>query len=429
LSSIVAALALLGWCIRAQTGHDDNPDFSFIDLDNKTIQYEDTPATGAVARLEQRLENGQARLDYDPKFGYLPSLLKNLDIKADTQALVFSKTSFQASRISPARPRAIYFNDTVSIGSVQNGQVFEVMALDPKQGEIFYTLDMQKNDKPRFYREGIACLQCHFGPATLNIPGMLVSTVYPAADGTPLLRAGAYATDHRIPIEARWGGWYVTGAKGPARHRGNAVARNPQRPTELDSGGALTPANLNGKFDVSPYLTNTSDIVGLLTLEHQTRMTNLLTRASWETRIAMQEGVTDAFRKHLDFVTDQIVTYMLFADEAPLPQPIQGSSTFSETFSQRGPGDKQGRSLRDFDLETRLFRYPMSYMIYSEEFDSLPALPAESIYRKLYDVLTGKTQREEFKRVTPEDRRAVLEILRETKPNLPAYWSATAGAR
>jgi hypothetical protein len=426
----LALLVTLSWCIRAQTGHDDNSDFPFIDLDNKTIQYEDAPPTDAVARLEEKLEKGQAKLDYDPKFGYLPSLLKNLDIKIDTQLLVFSKTSFQAPRISLSKPRALYFNDAVSIGTVQNGQVFEVMSLDPKQGEIFYTLDVHKDAKPSFHREGIACLQCHYSPATLNISGMEVSSVYPAADGTPFLRAGAYATDHRIPIEDRWGGWYVTGAKGPASHRGNAVARNPQSPTELDLGGGdLTPATLDQRFDVSPYLTNTSDIVSLMTLEHQTRITNLLTRIGWETRIAIEEGITEAFRKRLDFVADQTVTYMLFADEAPLHEPIQGSSTFSETFPQRGPRDKQGRSLRDFDLQTRLFRYPLSYMIYSQEFDNLPAMPSEAIYRKLYDVLTGNNQSEKFKRLSAEEQQAILEILRGTKPNLPAYWKTTAGAR
>ena len=424
----LAALVTVAWCVNAQ-GHDDNADFLTIDLDDKTIQYEETSSTDAVARLEEKLEKGQVKLAYDPKFGYLPSLLQNLGIKVDTQVVVFSKTSFQPSRISPAKPRVIYFNDAVSIGSVQNGQVYEVMALDRKQGEIFYTLDVHQDEKPSFHREGLACLQCHYSPATLNIAGMLVSSVYPSADGTPFVRAGGFATDHRIPIADRWGGWYVTSKKGPASHRGNAVAHDPGRPTDLETDGELNPATLNARFDTRPYLTNTSDIVSLLTLEHQTRMTNLITRIGWETRIALQEGMTDAFRKRLEFLTDEIVTYMLFADEAPLREPIEGSSTFSQTFPQPGPRDKQGRSLRDFDLRTRLFRYPLSYMIYSEAFDNLPAISSAAIYRKLYDVLSGKDQSARFKRLSPDDRRAVLEVVRDTKPNLPTYWAAISNSR
>ena len=67
-----------------------------------------------------------------------------------------------------------------------------------------------------------------------------------------------------------------------------------------------------------------------------------------------------------------MVGYMLFVDEAPMNGPIKGVSTFTKTFPARGPADKQGRSLRDFDLQKRLFKYPLSYMIYTKAFDSMP---------------------------------------------------------
>jgi hypothetical protein len=122
---------------------------------------------------------------------------------------------------------------------------------------------------------------------------------------------------------------------------------------------------------------------------------------------------------------------MLFGDEAPLRQPVAGVSGFSKTFQQRGPRDKQGRSLRDFDLQTRLFRYPLSYMIYSPAFDGLPGLVRDRIYRRLYEILTGQDSSASvgglsLKNLSAEDRRAVLEIVRETKPNLPAYWTAAS---
>jgi hypothetical protein len=431
IPSVVFAFLFVSWtAASAWQGHDDNPDYPYIPIDHKTIQYEERPTTDVVGRFAEAVEKGEKNLAWDPKFGYLPSLLKQFDINIDSQTLVFSRTSFQAPRISPAKPRAVFFNDTVSIGSVQDGLVFEVAALDPRQGEIFYTVDMEQQDKPVISRQGIACLQCHYSPASLNIPGIFVSSGYPNADGSPSRAVGAFATDHRIPINQRWGGWYVTGTKGVADNRGNAVVQDPRRPTEL-SGGRVNLANVDERFDTRRYVTNTSDVVALMTLEHQTRMTNLIIRIGWESRIAMEEGSnnSDEFRKLLDTIAENVVSYMLFAEEAPIREPIEGSSTFTKTFPLRGPRDKQGRSLRDFDLKTRLFLYPLSYMIYSEAFDSLPPMASEAVYRKLHDVLTGKNLAKPFDRLSTEDRRAILEILRDTKPNLPESWKADAVRR
>jgi hypothetical protein len=147
-------------------------------------------------------------------------------------------------------------------------------------------------------------------------------------------------------------------------------------------------------------------------------------RVGWETRVAQQEGKMDepATREKIDGDIESLVSYMLFADEAKLYDPIAGVSTFTKTFAERGPRDKQGRSLRDFDLQTRLFRYPCSYMIYSAAFDAMPDVARERIYRRLYDVLTVKDASSNFSRVSKEDRQAVLAILRDTKANLPEYW-------
>ena len=110
---------------------------------------------------------------------------------------------------------------------------------------------------------------------------------------------------------------------------------------------------------------------------------------------------------------------MLFVEEAPIPDPITSVSTFSKAFPESGLRDKRGRSLRDFDLQKRLFRYPLSYMIYSEVFDAMPAAVRNRIYQRLYDVLSGKDQTPKFARLSPNDRSAILEILQDTKPGLP----------
>lgn len=399
-------------------------DMTMLPIDDPAIQYTHAPVDDAISRLQQRIASGKAKLEYQTGgLGYLPSLLKNLDLNPDSQSLVFSKTSFQAAKISPSNPRALFFNDNVIVGSVRGGDVLEVAALDPKQGMIFYTLDAQKSDKPEFIRRD-SCLQCHQGPATLGIPGLLIGSVFPDANGMPSSRSNNPVTDDMTPIEKRWGGWYVTGTTGGMSHLGNAVARDPRTPDVLDMRGSQNLTSLKGRFDPAGFMTMTSDLIALMTLEHETRTVNLMVRAGWDERIAEKAGkaADPATASRIDADVDALVKYMLFSHEATLYDPVEGVSTFSKTFAERGPRDKQGRSLRDFDLKKRLFRYPLSYMIYGEAFDAMPDALRAKVYQQIYDVLSGKNQDQAFAKLTAEDRKAILEIVRETKPNLPAYW-------
>jgi hypothetical protein len=368
-----------------------------------------------VALLARQIERGETQLDYDSGgWGYLRSLLKHLDINIDSQVLVFSKTSFQLTKISPQTPRALFFNEAVAIGSVQDGAVFEMTSVDPTQGLIFYTLDTQKSEKPHFERRFSECLNCH-GPAN----GLVVSSVYPTLDGTPFVTGTFFeGIDHRTPLENRWGGWYVSGTHGSVRHMGNAIAPNHDRPFDLEQEGTQNLTSLASKFDTTKYLTPTSDIVALMTLEHQARMTNLITAVNQQFRRAMNAGALETSKAALDRAVDQMVEYMLFVDEAPLREPVKGISTFATTFSQRGPRDPRGRSLRDFDLQKRLFRYPLSYMIYSQAFDAMPQPARERIYQRIHNVLSGKDQDPKYAHLSADDRRAILEILRDTKQGL-----------
>lgn len=377
----------------------------YVPYEHKAIQYFETPTNEPVRALDDAIDDGKTKLDYDTGgFSYLPDLLKHLGINVDSQVLVFSQTSFQASLISPQRPRAIYFNDDMAVGFIPRGEVMEVASLAPKQGVVFYSLDMEKVAKPTFARRE-ACLQCHQGGQTLGIPGMMVSSQY-VPEGMPVEHArGGFVTDDRTPIENRWGGWYVSGSMPNQKHRGIPIG-----------------PDIESKFNTSAYLSPNSDVVALLTLEHQARMTNLIVRLGWDTRIAEADGKMEESRAKLDDAIDDMLGYMLFVDAAPLHGPIKGASTFSTTFPARGPRDKQGRSLRDFDLQTRLFKYPLSYMIYTKAFDNMPDWDREHVYQRLYDVLTGKNKDPKFAKLSADDRHNVLEILRETKPDLPAYW-------
>ncbi|HEY2842737.1 MAG TPA: hypothetical protein VGJ09_03770, partial [Bryobacteraceae bacterium] len=388
-------------------------DTLYIPLDDPAIQYGQRPAEDPVARLQQRIERREATLPTSPNgLGYLPAVLKQLGINADSQALVFSKTSTQAEKIGPRSPRAIYFNDDVTVGFVRDSDVLEIASLDPQQGVQFYVL--VKTDEPAFaHSEG--CLRCHQGPVTLGIPGLLVSSIHPASQ-TRSEHGNSFMTDHRTPIEGRWGGWYVTGTHGSQTHLGNNI--NLVDP--IRSGGpSATPTqnltSLEDFFDTSRYIAPTSDIVALMTLEHQTRMTNLLIRIGWDARIGTAP-------EKLNPEIEEMLTYMLFTDEEPLKAAVKGVSSFTKTFAERGPRDSQGRSLRDFDLKTRLFRYPLSYMIYSAAFDGLPAGVRDRVYRRLYEILNGKDSGKAFASLSPETRSAILEIVRATKSGLPDYW-------
>jgi hypothetical protein len=255
----------------------------------------------------------------------------------------------------------------------------------------------------------------------------MIASVYPDASGMPAFNLGMPVTDDRTSFQDRWGGWYVTGTHGGMHHRGNAVARDRSKPDVLEWQGTQNLTTLGHRLDEGKYLSPLSDIVALMTLEHQTRMTDLINRVGWETRIAERDGAMRTARPQelstkRDADIDALVTYVLFADEATLYDPIGGVSTFTKRFPQRGPRDRQGRSLRDFDLQKRMFKYPLSYMIYSAVFDGIPDSAKERIYRRLFDALSGADNSPRFARLTEADRHNILEIVRETKPNLPPYW-------
>jgi hypothetical protein len=210
---------------------------------------------------------------------------------------------------------------------------------------------------------------------------------------------------------------------------GNAIAPDPDHPFDLDQKDTQNLTSLENKIDTTKYLTSTSDIVALMTIEHQVHMTNLITGVSQQFRRASANGTLENSKNSLDRAVDQMVDYMLFVDEAPLKDPVKGVSTFTSTFPERGPKDTYGRSLRDFDLTKRLFRYPLSYMIYSEIFDAMPATARNRVYRRLYDVLSGQDQNPKFAHLSAADRHAIVEILLDTKPDLPDYWNPASKSR
>jgi hypothetical protein len=384
------------------------------------IAYATAPVSDPVALLNERLRSGEVTLEKNEHNGYLPAVLSALGVSVDSQVLVFSKTSFQAPRINPTNPRAIFFNDSVSVGFVRGGPVLELVAQDPKQGSIFYTFEQSPSGPPQFERND-TCVMCHVSDATHYVPGLFVGSVFPSVTGTTMY-GPAYTTDHRSPFEMRWGGWFVTGTHQATRHMGNAVATDPS-----DLGAMITPesvhvTNLTGRFDMTGYLSPYSDIVALLVLEHQAQMLNLITRVGWEARV----GGEVAHRPFASAV-EEFVDYLLFVDESPLPGPISGPTPFAKRFAEGGPRDSKGRSLRELDLTHRLLKYPCSYLIYSEPFDALPDAAKSAVYQRLWDVLNGREAAPRYSVLSPEDRVAIIDILRDTKKDLPSYWMVGSG--
>ena len=414
VGALVVALGLSG-VFAQSTG-------VWVSRDHPAIHYSSRPPRDSITRLNESIQKVDIALAFDalPR-GYLASVLKALDIPASSQTLVFSENSLQRSHISQRTPRAIYFNDTVAVAWAKGAETIEVTALDPTQGVHFYSIPQTRQAKPQFVRRNADCLQCHLLPQTHGVPGVLTMSVLPLSDNKNDYAQG-WEADHRTPIEDRWGGWYVTGAQVPAKHLGNVpVLHVPKSYVRADTAPKLVTAG--DAFDATAYLTPHSDVVALMVLNHQTRMTNLLTRLGWQSRIAAQAGAKNgALPAHVRDTAHELVDYLLFVDEAPLPSPIRGASSFTKEFAAKGARDSNGRSLRDLDLTRRLLRYPCSYMIYSEAFDALPPDALAAVYERMWAILSGKVTGAEYATLTPADRRAIVEILRETKKGLPAYW-------
>ncbi|MEZ6062339.1 MAG: hypothetical protein R3C19_18510 [Planctomycetaceae bacterium] len=395
-----------------------------IEYEREPINYSDSQSTDAVATLAKRLETGEAVLTWEPEHGYLKSILQQLGVSWSSQTLVFSKTSLQVSRITPETPRAVYFNDDVYVGWVQNGEVIELSAADPKLGGTFYTLP-QKNDVPaKISRETSRCLQCHGTFHTRRTPGHMVRSVIPDNRGLPVFRLGTHLNDDTSPFAERWGGWYVTGTHGDQRHMGNSFLKNPEHDEKLDMESGANITNLSPLVDTSPYLTPHSDIVALMVLQHQATMHNILTAANHSGQLTMRDAevMNKALDRPLDFVSEsterryasaaeKVVRGLLFCDELRLTAGIHGTSSFAEEFQQKGPFDEQGRSLRQFDLNTRLFRYPCSFLIYSDAFREIPAGVRDRVGQRLQEILAGNDTSGEFDHLTKEDRDAIREIL------------------
>ncbi|HEY7173214.1 MAG TPA: hypothetical protein VH417_20320 [Vicinamibacterales bacterium] len=386
-------------------------------MTHPAIEYATRPTTDPIVELNRRIDDGSVRLTFDEQTGYLRPVLEALQVPVESQMLVMSKTGVQGLHTGPENPRAIYFNDTATVGYIHGAPLLEFAVDDPQQGVIFYTVDQKPQTRPQFNRPS-SCLRCHVAYNTLHVPGMLVRSVFIAPDGLPLAQFGSYDADDRTPFAKRWGGWYVTGTHGSMRHLGNAIVGKGDTPETIVSDRTLNRTTIDA-FDAHHYLSSQSDITALMVFEHQSYMTNLITRVGWEARIAAAEQRLDPAAGPMKEAIGELVDYALFTDEQPLTAPVRGTAGFAQKFEALGPSDRAGRSLRQLDLDRRLFRYPCSYMIYSPAFRALPAIVRQAIYQRIGQILSGADPAPKYAKLSDADRRAVQDILHETLADWP----------
>ncbi len=409
------------------------------EFEQAPIHYSASTPDNPVSRFHEELKAGKATLKYEEDFGYLRSLLEHLQVPVDSQLLVFSKTSLQIGRISPKAPRSIFFNDDVYVGYAHGGDMIEISVADPGLGAVFYTLDQSAEEPPVLLRQMDRCLTCHATTRTEHVPGHLARSLHVDSRGHPIFSAGNQNVDHRTPIAQRWGGWYVTGTHGKQTHLGNFIAKERSAVEPVDNSAGQNVIELGTRFPSARALTPHSDIVALMVFEHQLFVQNRLTKANFAARQALHyqstmsaalgkspDSLLESVDRRLNQAARELVEALLFSEEATLSEPISGTSGFANRFTAQGPHDNHGRSLKQLDLQTRLFKYPCSYEIYSSQFDALPPELLRRVWEKMHAVLTGADDSEDYAHLIPADRQAILEILLATKENLPDNWRSKA---
>lgn len=409
--------------------------------------YHEPAVDNPIAQLEQAMQSGQVTLPYrENGRGMLDALLKALNIDPASQLLVYSPTSLQHKLISPEKPRALFFNKNTYIGFVQNSDIVEVTTIDDDKGIVFYTFDNVPEDSKGFERSDQTCLVCHDTQGTMGggVPMLMaLSSVY-SKRNVPLKNySGIGNIVDQSPVADRWGGWYVTGRHGLQPHLGNIFLDDASQLENLDDFRIWNLETLRdtGYMDPEPYPADTSDIVALMVLEHQVTIQNQITYVKFKAPavlkrrgIASVENIDtwaelpEEAQGALQRMLDKLVALLVFMDAADLQSRISGTPAYTEAFLSRGVGDSQGRSLRELDLGKRLFRYPLSYLVYTDDFNSLQPYALDYVLQQLAAYLSGDITLPGRSQFTDAERQAALEILTETLPAFRPYMTARTTA-
>lgn len=392
---------------------------SHRDFDQPPHNYSTRTPADRFTKMKAALESGEAPLDRSGEQAFLLSLLKLFNIPVSSQLLVFSTTSLQLSLISPANPRAIYFNEDIYVGYIPGGRI-EIVALDPELGAIFYIFDVPRDGRPIRVERSARCMNCHAGEDTGHVPGIVLKSVVPGPSGGSLTAYRVEQTGHGIPYADRFGGWHVTGRHGITNHWGNLTGR-------FVAGELVKLTNAPGqRFDWGKFPVATSDILAHLLIEHQAGFANRVVEASYRARTALHVSsgrLTGTQAAELDAQAEIITRYLLFADEPALPPGgVEGDADLKRAFLDGRREAADGLSLRDLELHGRLFKHRCSYMIYSPVFGGMPAAVRERVYARLGRALSEGGSDPGGAHLPAAEKRAIRAILRATVADLPAGW-------
>lgn len=400
--SRIASAALCLFVVSIASAQDDDP--PRLPIGQAGVDYLSPANADPVARLIADVEAGRTKLPYDESTGYLAALLSELDVPVQSQLLLFSRTSLQGRHIGPETPRAIYFTDEVTLGWIPDAPLIEIMAQDPVKGSVFYTIP-QTADAFQPRREQQRCNGCHVTTRSAGVPGFIVRSFETDARGGAL--SGKARITHASPIEDRWGGWFLTGKTPKQPHRANLLGKEDfaQHVDQPLHRGALD--ELSSLTDLSRYVSRHSDVSAALVFDHYGDTYNILMRVNAEQRLGKPLKGLDA-----------LVTALLLLDEAPLLGPIEGIGGFADWYREQGPRDDAGRSLRELDLQSRVFRWGVSPLVYSRTFRELPDPARREVQLRMTALLDGREPWTGPER-SDEVRQTALAILRDTIPDWP----------
>jgi hypothetical protein len=408
-----------------------------IYIEDARTQYTHGVPRDSVAKLQSDLDKGKVQLSFDPRFGYLPALLRALKVSPTSQVVVFSKTSVQKDLISPENPRALYYNDNTYVGYVPEGKALELCTTDPYLGAVYYTILQREVKKPRFFRTVDACLECHADKDFKHLPRHILFSTRCTSDGNVVEGTQPLEASDATSFSRRFGGWYVSGNTGNQEHLGNAFFKSSGPQPTVNRAAPGDVKDLGGLYDTHLTLTPYSDIAALMVLTHQHHVQNQINEVTYRVNSAMAferlypraapinptTGHSDTTNKTIRESCDTLLKALLFADEARLPVPVSGTSGFRESFEKTGPADRHGRSLRQMDLKSRLFRYRLSYLIYSDSFDAIPVPARRYLFQRLYQILVGRDHDPDYAKLPAAERAAILQILQDTKRDFSKFRS------
>ena len=394
-------------------------DSTYRDFDQPPHNYWSRPLKDRFTGIKEQLESGQLNLSGATEKEFLTNLLRTLNVPVSSQIMVFSTTSLQLRFITPSNPRALYFTDDLYVGYIPGGRI-EIVSIDPELGGIYYIFDVPRGGQPARVERSNRCMNCHSGDDTGFVPGLLAKSVVPGPTGGSLDAFRIGLSGHGIPFDQRFGGWYVTGKSGITNHWGNIIGRL--------SAGVLDKTSVppGSRFDFARYPAKTSDILPHLLHEHQVGFVNRTVEAHYRTRtlVSSSKGSLDAAaREELDQQAGALARYILFADEVALPAAgVEGDPAYKTDFLKEAKRTRQGQSLRDFDLHTRLFRYRCSYMIYSSVFGGLPKELKDRVFSRMQMALDLRRPDPEYAYLSSTEKAAIRSILQETLSGLPKDW-------